>query len=156
MQQVETIRKMFFSDLYLFIFYIVSGFYNFKHCVFNASRYTFCNKQFFFSKLSKNWVEKFVAFVSYGNPISIKLTKLLAWWRTGYPIFSSRQKHVWAIKKRLTGKTLDREHTGRAMWAVKWPDPDHVSVWIHEAAVYHTLQTSGAERRKSDNVAHWL
>lgn len=42
------------------------------------------------------------------------------------------------------------------MWAGKWLDPDHVPLWIHESAAYHTLLASGAERHTSDNVAHWL
>lgn len=42
------------------------------------------------------------------------------------------------------------------MWAGKALDPDHVSVWIHGSAAYHTLLTSGAERNKSHHVAHWL
>lgn len=60
------------------------------------------------------------------------------------------------IPKRLAGKPLDRAQGSRAKRAEKWLDPDHVPVWIHESAAYHTLLTSGAERDTSDDVAHWL
>lgn len=89
-------------------------------------------------------------------------TTQLAAKRLGYqnPFFSLRQREKtvkWTVHERLAGETSgQRKQGGRATWAEKQLDPDHVPVWIHQSAAYHTLLASGAERNTSHNVAHWL
>lgn len=60
-----------------------------------------------------------------------------------------------AFKKGLGGT-----HSGRGSRGAESSrhsvTPEQMLMWIHEAAAYHTLLTSGAERSGSCNVPRWL
>lgn len=57
------------------------------------------------------------------------------------PLEETRWKTLWT-------ETIGAESAQR--------DPDQMLMWIHGAAAYHTLLTSGAERSGSCNVPCWL